>query len=275
LHILQVRSGSSDNDPHKPCILLYAREHADEQDGSWLVQGALQLLISSNPEAVQLRREFSFLIIPLLDPDGASVGEHENIITSFTLARETPESLAYTKWFKAWIDQGNRLDLALNIHNPPPTSAFHVACPQMDSEQHRLDQSLKLHATIRNELTSAGYSVRETPWTRGITEARLGAWLAKYYGTILLPYEVNSVSPKRQLNLTELRDVGKVMVSAAADYVRANPDFLHEVDRVRLNRDENWKFIGNKVSSDDPIVSEEQVQSLARGTTKPSTTAIH
>src|ERR1700690_2906251 len=56
----------------KPCVLLYAQEHADEQDAGWVAQGALEYLAGSAPDAVLLRAHFTFLVIPTLDPDASA-----------------------------------------------------------------------------------------------------------------------------------------------------------------------------------------------------------
>jgi len=51
LQIVQVGGGSLADEQARPCILMYAREHASEQDSSVVVQGAIEFLLSAEPEA--------------------------------------------------------------------------------------------------------------------------------------------------------------------------------------------------------------------------------
>jgi hypothetical protein len=243
------RSTATAPEAGKPCILIYAREHADEQDSSWVAQGALEYLSSSDEQARKLTEGCTFIIIPLFDPDGAAAGAHENITSSFTQGSETPESLAYSSWFKNWINGGGRLDLVLNIHNPPPSSAFHVACPMMESAEARLRLCEQVHAEIRNELLASKFLVRNTPWTRGTLPDRLAGWLSRSFGTLVLPYEVNSVTPRRHINLAELRQMGRIMAVAAAHHVMKNNTLMAEVDKVRLIRQAQFTNVGSQYTS--------------------------
>jgi hypothetical protein len=80
---LQLAIVGDDPSHPRPCVLIYAREHADEHDTSWVAQGALEYLISDDPQAQALRQRFTFIVIPLLDPDSAAASFHEVMMTSF------------------------------------------------------------------------------------------------------------------------------------------------------------------------------------------------
>jgi hypothetical protein len=76
-HPLQIVEIGSADAKTTPCVLLYAREHADEQDSSWVAQGCIDFLSGDSTEAAQMRSTCTFLVIPLLDPDGANAGVYE------------------------------------------------------------------------------------------------------------------------------------------------------------------------------------------------------
>lgn len=226
----------------KPCILIYAREHPDEQDCSWIAQGAVDFLASDDAQARAVRERADFVIIPLLDPDGAASATHENIISTFDVDKGTPESLAYAAWFKKWVDEGRRLDLAIALHNPPPGAAFNVACPMMEPEEWRFKQCLQLHAVILDNLRKSGYTVRTDPWGKGSASQRLSGWLSSNYGTLVQPYEVNSLTPRQQLDLAQLREIGKIMACATSLYLSSDQAkmLFAQVDQTRKQRNE-WQ----------------------------------
>jgi hypothetical protein len=94
LQIVKIGEGTEADEKRKPCVLIYAREHADEQDSSWAAQGAIELLMSDTSEAEQLRKALTFIVIPLPDPDGAAAALYEHVMESFSAGSETPESVA-------------------------------------------------------------------------------------------------------------------------------------------------------------------------------------
>jgi len=59
----------------KPVILLVARQHPSEPQGSWMAHGLLEFLTDPNdPRAREMRRKYSFHVIPMLNPDGVLFG---------------------------------------------------------------------------------------------------------------------------------------------------------------------------------------------------------
>ncbi|HET7178663.1 MAG TPA: M14 family zinc carboxypeptidase, partial [Chryseosolibacter sp.] len=260
LKLVKTRSTAED-ERKKPCVLIYAREHCDEQDASWVAQGAIDFLASDNSQAKSVRQHCTFFVIPLFDPDGAIAGTHENIINGFTPGQEHPETLAYGAWFKKWVDDGKRLDICISAHDPPPSSAFHVACPMMEPQPDRLAASEKLHGQVRAALTSAGFLVRHTPWTTGQLPNRFSGWLSHCYGTLPIPYEINSLTPKRELGLAEIRQLGRCITVGADTYLSSNDgrSFLARVDDIRRSRASEWSIAPQKIVSYGPIESEDWI----------------
>ena len=113
--IQRPKAGAAKN---KPGILIYAREYGDEIDGSWPAQGAIQFLASDSPEARRLRAHYEFLVIPILDPDGAAIPDHgceaESFVSIAAVARQ--ESSVFADFLQKWINTGHRIDIALNEH---------------------------------------------------------------------------------------------------------------------------------------------------------------
>ena len=53
-----------------------ARVHPGEAVSSWVMQGVFNFLMSDFEDAVYLRDNFVFKIIPMMNPDGVIVGNY-------------------------------------------------------------------------------------------------------------------------------------------------------------------------------------------------------
>ncbi|XP_051979139.1 cytosolic carboxypeptidase 2-like isoform X2 [Xyrauchen texanus] len=60
----------------KQAVVLTARVHPGETNGSWMMQGFLEFILSDLPDACLLREIFVFKVIPMLNPDGVVVGNY-------------------------------------------------------------------------------------------------------------------------------------------------------------------------------------------------------
>lgn len=60
----------------KKGVLLTARVHPGETNGSWMMRGVLEFLTSEAPEARALRERFVFKIVPMINVDGVVHGNY-------------------------------------------------------------------------------------------------------------------------------------------------------------------------------------------------------
>jgi hypothetical protein len=114
-------------DSQKRKIVIYAREHAVEQEGSWVCQGAIDFLTSESPEAESLRKGAVMLIIPICAPDAAYHGRCTDpatgrLVTCDFQMRDYDEMIMEESraiWNKvASIAAPGRIDLCLSLHSP-------------------------------------------------------------------------------------------------------------------------------------------------------------
>ena len=71
----------------KPIIAITSRVHAGETPGSFVNQGLFDFLTSDHPEAKFLRKFYTFIIIPILNPDGVVCGNYRNSVSGVDLNR--------------------------------------------------------------------------------------------------------------------------------------------------------------------------------------------
>lgn len=72
---------------HKKGIVITSRVHPGESQASWIWQGLIEFLISDDPDAIQIRKNFIVKIIPMLNPDGVIYGNYRTSLLGFDLNR--------------------------------------------------------------------------------------------------------------------------------------------------------------------------------------------
>ena len=247
LSVVQIGGLTDEEARENPCILLYAREHADEHDTSWAVRGAIDYLLSDGRFPRRLRRNVTFLLIPLLDPDGAARSQYENMMRSFHREKSTPETEAWVQFFRDRADKMYRLDLVLNLHNVESSEAGHLSCarfmPEWSEVRHEACETLHRKGIVP-AFRSYGFDVGEKPWGEGVSYNRLGGTLFWYYGPIHMAYEVNSQAPDRHLTLAQLGAIGAMLIDEAGHFLiseHARPA-LAIVGRTLRTREKQWLF---------------------------------
>ena len=71
----------------KRCIVITARVHPGETNGSYMMRGFLGFIIGKTKEAKLLRKSFVFKIIPMLNPDGVIYGNYRCSLLGVDLNR--------------------------------------------------------------------------------------------------------------------------------------------------------------------------------------------
>jgi hypothetical protein len=123
--LLLTVTGSRAKELPPKVIWLMARQHAWEAGTSWMIDGAIRYLLSSDPQAIQLRNSYVFKILPMCDPDGVARGGVRFNLYGYDLnrnwdvfdARLMPEILAERHAILRWEDAGQPINFFLNLHN--------------------------------------------------------------------------------------------------------------------------------------------------------------
>ncbi|XP_041852156.1 cytosolic carboxypeptidase 2 [Melanotaenia boesemani] len=61
---------------NKKAVVVTARVHPGETNGSWVMEGLLDFLLGDSDDAQLLRDNFVFKVVPMLNPDGVVVGNY-------------------------------------------------------------------------------------------------------------------------------------------------------------------------------------------------------
>ncbi|XP_053417733.1 cytosolic carboxypeptidase 2 isoform X1 [Nycticebus coucang] len=88
----------------KRAVVLSARVHPGESNGSWIMKGFLDFILSKSPDAQLLRDIFVFKVVPMLNPDGVIVGNYRCSLAGRdlnrhykTILKETFPCIWYTR----------------------------------------------------------------------------------------------------------------------------------------------------------------------------------
>ena len=71
----------------RKAVVVSARVHPGETNASHMVKGLVDFLLSDEREARQLRREFVFKVVPMLNPDGVINGNYRCALAGHDMNR--------------------------------------------------------------------------------------------------------------------------------------------------------------------------------------------
>jgi murein tripeptide amidase MpaA len=80
-------SREAKKDKKKPVIVVTSRVHSGETPASIVFKGIFDFLVSDCKEARFLRKFYTFILIPCLNPDGVVCGNYRNCAAGLDLNR--------------------------------------------------------------------------------------------------------------------------------------------------------------------------------------------
>lgn len=155
--------------PSKRYVLLTARVHPGEAPASHMMQGAIDFLLdSTDPRAVQLLKEYVFIVVPMLNPDGVARGHSRADTTGQNLNRmyRNPDPIKHPTIFALrhlmlTLEATGRLALYIDMHahaNKKGAFFFGNAMPIVDQVQNLLYPKLVALNTPHFEFTGCNFS---------------------------------------------------------------------------------------------------------------------
>ena len=121
----------------KQYIVITARVHSSETPGSFKVEGIVKFLLSKDNVAEQLRNEFVFLIVPMLNPDGVILGNHRCSLGGYDLNRcwenpcfsSQPTIFSIKQRLQSLISLGEKIVFYCDLHgHSKELNSFLYAC---------------------------------------------------------------------------------------------------------------------------------------------------
>ncbi|OXB75389.1 UNVERIFIED_CONTAM: hypothetical protein H355_010591, partial [Colinus virginianus] len=86
VHVLTIaNSPESGKHTKRKAVILTARVHPRETNSSWIMKGILDYILGNSGKPQQLRDTFIFKVVPMLNPDGVTVGNQRCSLTGYDL----------------------------------------------------------------------------------------------------------------------------------------------------------------------------------------------
>jgi hypothetical protein len=265
LHVVKVSSGGDEGERTHPCILMYAREHADEQDSSWAVAGALRRVLANDETAKELRAKFTFMFIPVLDVDSAAISRHAKVFSTFLVRSTSPESLKYGEYFQKWMRSGKSLTIVFNFHNMESAEGVHLVPPLFPrTDSSMLGPTKALHNRVSEDLRGHGFTVGQDSWDKGESPERLGGWISATCGAVHLPYELNLQESNKHLRYGDISYLGWILLRSSCTFLGGTegPQILDYADAGRSNYLRRWRMFGDQVKEESVFAAERRLKGV-------------
>ena len=117
----------------KKTVFFMAMQHSGEDAGVFYLEGLISFLLSDEKDAVKARKHFDFKLIPMMNPDGVFQGtsrynsEMEDLNNIwFSNEKMQPEVAGVQKWFEKRQEQGQNIDLFIDVHNHTQFYTYNV-----------------------------------------------------------------------------------------------------------------------------------------------------
>ncbi|XP_039664515.1 cytosolic carboxypeptidase 2 isoform X3 [Perca fluviatilis] len=134
----------------KKAVVVTARVHPGETNGSWMMEGFLDFLLGDSEDAQLLRDTFVFKVVPMLNPDGVVVGNYRCSLAGRdlnryykTLLRDSFPCVWHTRNMVERLMAETDVVLYCDFHgHNRKNNVFMYGC------NNRGDASLKLHERV-------------------------------------------------------------------------------------------------------------------------------
>eukprot|EP00743_Colponemidia_sp_Colp-15_P006834 GILK01007371.1.p1 GENE.GILK01007371.1~~GILK01007371.1.p1 ORF type:complete len:1021 (+),score=191.44 GILK01007371.1:143-3064(+) len=148
-------SGNPEREAKKRGVIITARTHPGETNGSWMMQGVLDFLTGPTPEANTLRDHLVFKVIPMINPDGVVHGNYRCNLAGVDLNRRWKKPSAdlhptvfHTKALIKAFAQERKVILFCDLHgHSRKRNVFTYGCRFKRSEHpdfHRLNYMMQV-----------------------------------------------------------------------------------------------------------------------------------
>ena len=143
-YYITITSASQIN--NRNYVIITARVHPSETPGSHKLQGIVQFLLSGRSEAERLRNEYTFILIPMLNPDGVVLGNTRCSLGGYDLNRcwsnpssNQPTILALKNRLQYLISKGGYITMYCDLHGHSKLlNSFVYACPSTLTQASRV-----------------------------------------------------------------------------------------------------------------------------------------
>ncbi|TVP75806.1 MAG: hypothetical protein EA352_07200 [Gemmatimonadales bacterium] len=220
-------------DAPRPALWVLARQHPAETGSSFMAEGFLRWVLSSNPEAVELRKGHAIFVAGMVNPDGVVSGHFRSNAAGENLNRHwedpdpegAPEVLALRRAILDHHEGGHPVRVLLDLHSHPTVRQNFMywhdvshAEPGLVREARRL----QLHLFRLDRGFSPVASRGEVPGAEGVPRGLVTSWAWEALGAQAITMESSMqdirrpFSPTRPMTPERHEELGRNLAQALA-----------------------------------------------------------
>lgn len=215
----------------KAQVWAVARLHPGEPEGSWMMEGFVDWVLSADAHAVNLRQRARVLVVPFMNPDGVLAGNQRVNLAGLDLNRQWADTRVdvhptvdstRARILRTAAD-GTGVRIILDFHGAPPTrsnfffynDAASVDAPTFGEALSVMQRAIELNADFAPFEFSTGRPVDQGERTR--------SWAYRFLGVPGLTIEASGVDtpygPRAALPMTadRYRALGAAVAQAVAE----------------------------------------------------------
>ena len=245
-------------DKDKKVVFLWTREDSYEAGGTLACWGALKYLLSDDPEAVQIRKKYIYLIVPMFSRDGAKLGstnwpmdkDGKNIIGS--IQQNWPENKDKIKevdilmiFFQNWKKAGKPIDVNHTMHCNP----FGDSCLFSMPINGEFRKKLKDYFSALRKDCLPHYTINLSYDGHNLSKMLNTYWVQEYFGSIAGPIHTDSLFKKKKRPVEDNYQDGELLIRGIAEYFsmpvpESVPPFLmaSNLEKYRFKKGEKAAF---------------------------------
>ncbi len=230
-----LKIGAEGGDEKRYGVWIQARQHAWESGSSWVGRGLTEWLVSDDPQAAELRQRADFVIVPIMDIDNTARGaggkgqlpqDHNRDWSDTPHWRSTAAAMQAIRD----MDEAERFDLFVDLHNPAPNDKrpYFFYPPDDDLSERGRRNGAEFFAACRDQIVDplpllpqrriSGQAYDPILW-QSISKNWVAGNTADHVVAVTLETAWNTPESNQQGYLTVGRQLGK----AIAAFLQSNP----------------------------------------------------
>lgn len=211
----------------KRVIMFTALQHDLETTGAMALEGICRFLLSADPRAAGLRRQFVFYAVPMMNPDGIAAGNMYcpvgNLNRQWGLGT-TAETACVERFAKGLTARGRKIELFMDFHGwctPERRTLFMTHGPEITDAFSAAD-SVRLADTIRPRLSGKVTTIVRNKMVEYVTMGetdlrRLAAGWMKFEAPARLAYSIE-IFGEGDCTQQQYLDWGRAMAEGMAEF---------------------------------------------------------
>ncbi len=228
----------------KKGIWMTGRQHSGEVTGTFVLEGLIDFLVSDDPVARRMRKDFIFKVIPMVDVDGVANGCYgkDQVPKDFNRDWTKNPSIPTIQTLRTTISNWARdhsYQMFLDVHSPGACGENHIytlprnrCSHQYYDRQHQFMKLMEEYSPASNKIYARNYlEVRGVPgmaWVAEYTDHGVRAFIVEvtYQPTKLtgaLPMSSLQEFPSPPVTILSLREYGEALCRAIGHFLGDAP----------------------------------------------------